>query len=372
VRVLHVASFCGNIGDNANHAGFRPWFERLARRPVEWTELEIREFYWKERAFDESFVELANAYDLLVFGGGNYFELWVERSHTGTSIDIPPDHLARIRPPMFFNALGCDAGQGTSENTVRRFNGFIAQLLSSDRALVTVRNDGAQKTLRRFVPAALADQIATIPDGGFFMPHEPPAAPHGRKQIGINLACDMPEVRFAGHPGGLEAFCREFAAVLGAVAAADSQVDFVFFPHIYSDMKIIAAVLAQMGDRLRRTRTTVAPYLTGAAGAAHIFGLYRRCKLIVGMRFHANVCALGMGIPAVGLNNYSQIELLYDELGSPERCLDVKQPGFAGALQQRMLAPPDDGARVLGEVRALRAAFEPRLTAWLEHHFSAA
>jgi len=183
MKVLHLASFSGNIGDNANHGGFRPWFERLAKRPIEWTDLEIRTFYWKERAFDESFVELANRHDLVVIGGGNYFELWVERSHTGTSIDIPLDLLARIRPPLFFNALGCDAGQGTTENTVRRFNAFIAQLLSSDRALVTVRNDGAQKTLRRFVPTALADQIVTIPDGGFFFtpPRPSAAAQPGRK-----------------------------------------------------------------------------------------------------------------------------------------------------------------------------------------------
>ena len=76
LRILHLASFSGNIGDNANHMGFRPWFAKQVGREVAWSNCEIREFYWKERAFDTDFVALANSYDALVIGGGNYFELW--------------------------------------------------------------------------------------------------------------------------------------------------------------------------------------------------------------------------------------------------------------------------------------------------------
>ena len=88
MKVLHLASFDGNIGDNANHSGFRPWLERIAARPLEWHDLEIRSFYWKERRFDQDFAAYANEFDLIVIGGGNYFELWVEGSATGTSIGI--------------------------------------------------------------------------------------------------------------------------------------------------------------------------------------------------------------------------------------------------------------------------------------------
>ena len=78
LKILHIASFSGNIGDNANHMGFRPWFEALAGAPVSWTRLEIREFYWRERQWDAALVDFINTHDLLVIGGGNYFELWVE------------------------------------------------------------------------------------------------------------------------------------------------------------------------------------------------------------------------------------------------------------------------------------------------------
>ena len=91
LNILHIASFTGNIGDNANHLGFRGWFERVAEADVIWTELEIREFYWKNRFWDRSFVEYANGFNLIIIGGGNYFELWVDKSPTGTSIEIEPD-----------------------------------------------------------------------------------------------------------------------------------------------------------------------------------------------------------------------------------------------------------------------------------------
>ena len=106
MKVLHVASFRGNIGDNANHAGFRPWFESMLGQAPEWIEFEICDVYRKTRAFDADFAKQANTCDLVVIGGGNYFELWVENSPTGTSISVPDDVMDAIKPPIFINALG--------------------------------------------------------------------------------------------------------------------------------------------------------------------------------------------------------------------------------------------------------------------------
>ena len=32
MKIIHLASFNGNVGDNINHAGFRPWFQRLIKK----------------------------------------------------------------------------------------------------------------------------------------------------------------------------------------------------------------------------------------------------------------------------------------------------------------------------------------------------
>ena len=47
MKILHIASFNGNIGDNAHHNGFRKNFsEIIGVRNLIWDELEIRKFYW--------------------------------------------------------------------------------------------------------------------------------------------------------------------------------------------------------------------------------------------------------------------------------------------------------------------------------------
>ena len=63
LRVLHFASFAGNIGDLANHAGARRMLNENLGFTLEFTDLEIREFYWSQRSFDDAFVAYANSFD---------------------------------------------------------------------------------------------------------------------------------------------------------------------------------------------------------------------------------------------------------------------------------------------------------------------
>ena len=377
MKILHLASFTGNIGDNANHLGFRPWFERMISRQVSWSDLEIREFYWKQRRFDQSFADYANTFDLVVIGGGNYFELWVDGSHTGTSLDIPLEIFSQITVPIFFNALGCDEGQGVTANTVTRFNEFMTRLMESRQYLVTVRNDGATATIQKHCPPAIAEKVFTIPDGGFFfLPerHGCSTFKTGGMLVGINLACDMPGVRFRnfGESDGHDRFCDEFGGMINVLADQREDLEFILFPHIHSDLKIVSDVFARLNDRLRRTRVKVAPYLMGAEGARYVFGLYRCCDLILGMRFHANVCPLGMGIPTVGMCNYPQIKHLYHEIGMSDGYVDVAVPGFSADLQRRLVDAREGMESLkssIGEkkdkVHTQRRAFEPVLIEWL-------
>lgn len=378
LRVLHVASFTGNIGDNANHIGFRGWFESLTDRAVIWTSLEIREFYWKERQWDDSFVELANAHDLLIIGGGNYFELWVETSPTGTSIAIRPETFAKLRTPIFFNALGVDPGQGVPDASQKKFTAFIDNLLSSSQYLVSVRNDGAHNNMRRYIGDARTDKVHRIPDGGFFIPSPRPATkPDGILRIGINIASDMPEFRFSGFSNsqGIIGFTKEMASAVHAIGMNHPDAEFVFLPHIFRDIDIISQVISHLPDRLRRTRLAIAPYGCGDDAARTSMSIYASCDLVLAMRFHANVCPIGMGVQTLGLSCYPQIENLYAELAQPERVISVGQPGFSELLASRasraLKAPetfpsgPNDARAIVEE---LRASFESVISGWLRKH----
>lgn len=344
LKVLHLASFAGNIGDLANHAGA---YHMLAERldfALEFTELEIREFYWKKRAFDDDFVLYANSFDLLLIGGGNYFELWVEKSATGTSIDIAPERLAALTVPTIFFALGVDTGQGYSQESVRHFAAFMRTVLDRRDIFVCVRNDGSAKALREVLPAADAAQVPVMPDGGFFASRGSIGAPVrllGETRVGINIAGDMLERRFdrCGSPGG---FLSELAGACSAILDSDVGLRIELVPHIWRDVSLIAELLPLLPDPYLRRRVTIGRLETGATGLADFLMRYRAFDLVLGMRFHANVCPIGMQIPTRGLLSYPQVELLYQELGLPDRLVDVRQAGFGPALVQHTLADLTD------------------------------
>ncbi|MCB9610252.1 MAG: polysaccharide pyruvyl transferase family protein [Polyangiaceae bacterium] len=337
VRVLHVASFDGNIGDNANHLGVRERFSQtLPGLALGYTPFEIRETFWRRRAFDDAFADEANAHDLVIFGGGNFFELWVERSCNGTSVDLPISLLERIRTPILFHALGLDVGMGAPAEHVRRFKAWLDYVLPDPRYLVSVRNDGAIQSAHEFLGAEYADRIHTVPDGGFF--YRPPAVqppeilPETRT-VGVNIAGDMLDQRF---PGGrrldYDAFIPAFAKVCSDLLDEYDDIQLVFFPHIYRDLRVTHDVLAALPDWHVRRRASVAPYLHGDRGADRVFAIYRDCAVVMGNRFHANVCPIGLNVPTVGLLNYPQVGHLYRELGLEDRLVDIREPRFSSSL----------------------------------------
>ena len=171
MRVWHIASFDGNIGDIANHSGFYKTLESaLEGRVYDIEQLEIREFYknWAKRVFDDSFVDEANQYDLIVIGGGGFFRLAVEESATGTTIDLSRNMLEKIHTPIIFNGIGCYIDDRTTEAIKQKFKDFIDYCIQSKNILLTLRNDGAIDNICTLYGEEYRKKILTVPDGGFF------------------------------------------------------------------------------------------------------------------------------------------------------------------------------------------------------------
>ncbi|MDF2500961.1 MAG: hypothetical protein K0Q77_1675 [Anaerosporomusa subterranea] len=338
LNVLHLASFEGNVGDNANHIGTRSKLGVNLDFEVQYTNLEIREFYWKKRSFDNDFVSLANKHDLVIIGGGNYFELWVPNSFTGTSLDISNTILNKITTPILFYSLGCDVGQGVSNDNLQKFRQFLDHILGSSKYLVSVRNDGSLGTIDKYLGKEYAERIDCVPDGGFFTIVKDflhPELPNEKnlKTIAINLAGDMLDVRFNNSEINssdilYEEFLQLFGNFLNNLFMDREDARVVFIPHIFRDLDIISDVLKQVEDIHRRKHIAVAPYLHGSGAQEYIFDLYRKCDLVLGTRFHANVCPIGLNTPTIGLVNYPQIQLLYEELGMPQRTIQVNKREF--------------------------------------------
>jgi polysaccharide pyruvyl transferase WcaK-like protein len=380
MKILHVASFKGNIGDIANHYGFRNWFGSFFDDTIEWQNFEIRDVYRKVTSFGDSFVDLANKVDLVVIGGGNFFELWVENSPTGTSISIQDSALDKIRTPIYFNALGVDDGMGFSDNTIAKFNRFFDRLINSSQYLVSVRNDGAFQTLSKHVVSKrYLSKVIRIPDGGFF-------AELGNIQnkknlasplVGINLAGDMLETRFPGKDmlHNYQSFLVEFALLLKQILEKWPTVKFVMFPHIYSDLRVYSDLMDVLPDAIRRNQVRIAAYDANLPALDTVFSEYINCNVVLGMRFHSNVVAIANGIPSIGLQCYKQIQSLFYEIGIEKYLVDVRKPGFSKEIQCLLDKTIEDKCEVSADLLKIKLGIESSrnsaaivISAWLAQH----
>ncbi len=336
INVLQLASFEGNIGDNANHNGTRLEFKKNLNFNLSFSNLEIRDFFYKRRYFNQELIDTINKYDLLMIGGGNYFELWVEKSRSGTSIDMDPNLFSKIDIPVLFYGLGVDPGQGYSDKTISKFQSFLDVILSSRKNLVSVRNDGSMEALKSLYGNKYLDSVHHIPDGGFFISvknYYHPELPKNKFIIGINLAGDMINIRFNDKSQSItfEDFQNYFTYTMIHILK-NPNIHLIFLPHIYKDLEFINKVINSLPDDLNRRRITIAPYLHGEGSEKYIFDIYKKVNLIIGMRFHANVCGIGLNTPTIGLVTYRQIQKLYEELNLKERMIISNQNDFSNEL----------------------------------------
>jgi polysaccharide pyruvyl transferase WcaK-like protein len=110
----------------------------------------------------------------------------------------------------------------------------------------------------------------------------------------------------------------------------------------------------------------VCPYIQGNQGAHVIFSAYRQCAVILGMRFHANVCGFGMGIPTIGLGSYPKLFDLYQELHFDDRCVNIRRPEaipeihtlILDSIKHRMLIKNDYQQRKFQMLEQLRALYQ--------------
>ena len=89
--------------------------------------------------------------------------------------------------------------------------------------------------------------------------------------------------------------------------------DVCLIPHVPHDLQGISQLLSILPERHKREHVVVAPYLTGNHGAHAIFSIYRESSLILGNRFHTNVCAVAMGAKSLGIAVLDRIKNLYEK-----------------------------------------------------------
>lgn len=363
--VLHVASFDGNIGDNANHNGTRHELIKNIGYSFRFNNREIRKHYKNynrsdELYFDDDFVREANNHDLLIIGGGGFFDIWIDSSASGTTIDLTKRQIDDIETPIVFHGLGCVPGPDVDIEIVDRFSSFLDHLFASPHCLVSVRNDGSVDRIRQTLGDKFAEKVREIPDGGFFVQVDDDVSGYYNKRntvVGINVVSDMKSLRFPGGSNNItyDQFVECFSSFLNTLISSINDIEILFVPHIYSDFRAIYDILKEVDIFYRRNNVQVAPYLHGETKEKHIFGIYNQVDMSMGLRFHSNVCPIGLETPSIGLaNGHPKVKCLYDTLGLSHQCVSVHNEGFVKKLLPLALEAIEEGKHISEKYRHLK------------------
>ncbi|RCH56651.1 hypothetical protein DJ568_01970 [Mucilaginibacter hurinus] len=361
MKILHVASFDGNIGDNASHIGFHSLLSRVMDEGTYSIEqLEIRKFYNNytlpdKHRFDDDFATLANSYDLLFIGGGGFLDFDIKGSPTGTTIGISPSILDKIKVPVVISSIGCNPRNEIPEGNINKFKDFLDSYLGHSNRYLAVRNDGSREVIREVIGEHYYNAIPEVLDHGFFYDNDGSFyRPTEKDYILINTTSDQVQMknRLLGEVDQ-DSYVDEMGKVISHIID-NTPYDIVFAPHIYSDYKAIDILLKNVNDFHLRTRIVVAPYVQGDYGCNQIFSAYKNSALVLGMRFHANVCTIAMNTPGIGLGALDRVSGLYRSLGMDGQFVTVDQP-FSNELITGMgkyIKTPGINTTKLAEMKA--------------------
>ncbi|WP_405692811.1 polysaccharide pyruvyl transferase family protein [Streptomyces sp. NBC_01185] len=338
-QLAHVALFADgqeNAGDKVLPEAVRMCFGPDTG-PARWHERSVH------RLVDETGLEELNARRGIVVGGGGLFlPDTAPNSNSGWQWNIPDDVLARISAPLAVFAVGYNVFDGQRYRRER----FAASLraLVGKSAFFGLRNQGSVDRVRELLPEELRDRVRYQPCPTTVARHLDPGLDDGRDDgtdrddtVLINCAYDRAGLRF-GHDYGH--FLAETAA---AVRAIGTRAEVRYAAHMPADEKFV--------HDLRREHGTALPveplYLFSND---RIRELYRRTRLVIGMRGHAGMIPFGCGTPVISLVSHPKLAYFLADIDRPEWGLSVHDRALGARLAERAAHVLDDHRAAVADV----------------------
>ena len=189
MRILHLAVYDRNIGDNALN------YEIDRHLRFFFPQSEIFHMHILKKVFTSKDLSNLNSYDFLVVGGGGLFTTFnyaKNRNFSGYSnlFRIPNNLLKQITTKVVFYGIGFNNFHGVplSKGAIE-----FLRIVKDKGWIFTVRNDGSRKRLADRLPLNLVNVLSTIPDPGCFYRFKRESR---QPIVAINIAMDLPERRY--------------------------------------------------------------------------------------------------------------------------------------------------------------------------------
>ncbi|MFF9685087.1 polysaccharide pyruvyl transferase family protein [Streptomyces sp. NPDC014623] len=334
-QLAHVALFADgqeNAGDKVLPEAVRMCFGSDTG-PARWHERSVH------RLVDGPALEELNARRGIVVGGGGLFlPDTAPNGNSGWQWNIPDDVLARITAPLAVFAVGYNVFDGQRYRRER----FAASLraLVGQSSFFGLRNQGSVDRVRELLPRELRDRVRYQPCPTTVARHLGPGPDDGAVRddtVLINCAYDRAGLRF-GHDYGH--FLAETAA---AVRSIGERAEVRYAAHMPADEKFV--------HDLRRAHGTTLPveplYLFSND---RIRELYRRTRLVIGMRGHAGMIPFGCGTPIISLVSHPKLAYFLSDIDRPEWGLSVHDRSLGTRLAERAAGVLDDHRAAVADV----------------------
>jgi polysaccharide pyruvyl transferase WcaK-like protein len=196
-----------------------------------------------------------------------------------------------------------------------------------------VRNDGSWERLRTEVGTAASD-VVEIPDPGFFVrvdadyacPQQLGRHPSVLLQVaGDNLTRRLGESqssRFWMRTSQRRErqFVDQMAAYIGWLVDA-CAAEVVLAPHIARDISLTGKIFDRLPPKISRPHVRMLG-ITHPLRAAQFFQAYARSDLVVGMRGHSVICAVGLRVPCLALATHQKVSGFMRKCGLAEWSID--------------------------------------------------
>ena len=329
MKLLHIASFTGNIGDNCSHNGFHKVLDHLDFKIDKLKKVEIRDFYNNRNVryrkyFDASFAEYANKFDMIVIGGGGFLDYFVEGSDTGTTIDISKSILDSIKTPILLSSVGCVPNRPVPDGNKDKFLDFLNYIKNRESMELLLRNDGSIQHIRNDFGSNISSHFHHILDNGFhYELNKKYVFQLKRKFVAINTSYDQLTMS-SDFSNKLDTswFYKELSKVVEYIIH-DLHLDVCLVPHIYQDLLGINNLISELDDYTVRDNIFCAPYVQHDEGSDLVYSIYNQSELVIGSRLHANIGCMSMGKKTIGLSALMRVKEVYRDVGMDEFFINI-------------------------------------------------
>lgn len=356
LKIAHIAKYTHNIGEGALIHGIHETFKEDVSKDAEFTAFDRKNFqamHGHELALgsvamrvDCNFVEHVNQhYDLLMIGGGGVFQTGEYDQVGGMAIAGDLDALAELKRPLVVYGVG--------DNRFSEANAFsyadellrLIEYVRGNGYKFSFRDDGSCERLSQLVSAPLDRLVDVIPDPGLFMKlsiGRHPLVSGKYKTILFQVAGDRVTERLSiadlsDDNALVDFFVRQ---VVDALFQLSQQYDarIILAPHVPSDYALITKIIEVASEKrlghsgFMRERITVNYCSAGFDGAPDFFSLYSLVDLVIGMRFHSVVCAVGLGVPCVAIDTMPKVGRFMDKFGLGDYVVSASDLNLAKSL----------------------------------------